>query len=449
MQIISADELATQLSDRSTRGIARDTARLVRTGALPVGARLPATRDLAYVMGISPSTLSEAWKELRRLRVLTGRGRNGTFVSGSSFSPRPSRVSAQGHFSPSTRNMTMATPALDLLPSLDKALLHGARAENLNSYERVRILPELKDALRDNWPFQSSEMLATNGGYNAVYLAMHALVHPGAIVAIEMPTPMRILDIIEDLGAQIVPVESDIFGPSPKSLALALEQKPTAFLFQPVISAVTGTYLSPSRLKELADILEGSDTLIIEDDGLGDIALAPSQSLGDLLPDRVIHIRSFSKSFGPDLRMAVLSASEELVDRIQSYRAFSAGWTSRILQSAVAWLQIDPETRQTVSEAGEIYRRRRNSLANALRNRGIDVPDGGGLSLFMPVHSETFALITLAAHGISALPGRNFSLSATGHIRLGTGRLSTAECEAVADVACLAAARPFAIGMGP
>ncbi|WP_417601458.1 PLP-dependent aminotransferase family protein [Pararhodobacter oceanensis] len=443
MTTIDARDLAAHLTDRSTQGLARDTARLVRIGVLPVGARLPSLRDLAFVMEISPSTLSEAWKELRRLRVLTGRGRNGTYVSASNLSPRPLRVSAQGHFSPSTRNLTLAVPDLSLLPQLDQALLHGARAEKLNSYERVRILPELEQVLRPDWPFRSAAMLATNGGYNAVYLSLHALVQPGSAVALEMPASMRILDILEDLGARILPVESDGFGPKPDALKAVLEQKPDAFVFQPVISSVTGLHCTAQRLSELGDVLSESETLIIEDDGIGEIAMAPSQSLGDRLPDRVIHIRSFSKSFGPDLRMAVLSASEDLVGRVQSFRAFSAGWTSRILQSAVAWLQADEETRAGIQSAGATYRERRNALARALRERGIDVPDGAGLSLYLPVHSETFALITLAAHGISALAGESFSLAPTGHIRLGTGRLDLGEIPALADIAKLAAATPF------
>lgn len=439
MQTIAAEVLAGHLTDRSTRGIARDTARLVRTGALPVGARLPALRELAYVMGVSASTLSEAWKELRRLRVLTGRGRNGTYISGSSFAPRPSRVSAQGHFSASTLNLSLATPDLDLLPLLDAALLHGAQASGLNSYERVRILPELEQVLEPGWPFKASTMLATNGGYNAVYLTLHALVPPGSVVAIECPASMRLLDILEDLGVTIVPVTSDEHGPDPKSLERALEQQPAAFVFQPVISSVTGQYCTGQRMQELGDVLANCDALILEDDGLGDIALAPSQSLGDRFPDRVVHIRSFSKSFGPDLRMAVLSASEALVEQVQSYRAFSAGWTSRILQSAVAWLQRDAQTQALVAKAGAVYRARRNCLAQALRDLGIEVRDGAGLSLFVPVHSEVFAQITLAAHGISVLPGESFSPTATGHIRIATSRLSKAKAGEVAKIIKLAA----------
>ena len=446
MQSVSAEELAKHLTDKSKRGIARDTTRLVRTGVLPLGTRLPALRDLAYVMGISPSTLSEAWKELRRLRILTGRGRNGTFVSGSSMAPRPSRVLAPQHFEPGPFNLTMAAPDPALLPDLSNALLHGTNARGLNSYERIRILPELEEVLRPTWPFGSSSMLATNGGYNAVYLVLHALIAPDSVVAIEMPTPMRLLDILEDLGVVVLPVTCDHEGPDPQSLQEALAEKPSAFLFQPVISSVSGQHCTAARLRALGDVLKNSDALIIEDDGLGDISGAPAQSLGDRFPDRVIHIRSFSKAYGPDLRMAILSASEELVDQVQSFRAFSAGWTSRILQSAVAWLHLDEATQQQVARAAETYRHRRNGLAASLRKRGIDVLDGAGLSLFVPVASERFALITLSAHGISALPGEYFSVKPSGHIRIGTGTLASRESEHLANVIELACAERFQKG---
>lgn len=443
MQKIGAAELARMLTDRSTKGIARDTAKLVRNGELTVGLRLPSLRDLAYEMSISPSTLSEAWKELRRLRVLTGRGRNGTYISGSSLAARPARWSSQGHFSEGTLDLTLAAPDTAFLPNLIAALTYGAQSDGLNSYERVRILPKLEEILRPLWPYDAPSMLATNGGYNALYVALHALVQPGAAVALEMPAPMRILDILEDLGVEILPVESDVKGPRVDSLSEALKRKPTAFVFQPSVSSVTGHYVCAKRLKDLGRALAKTDTLIIEDDGLGDISGCPNLSLGTMLPNQVVHIRSFSKSYGPDLRMGVLSATEDLVEQIQSYRAFSAGWTSRILQGALAWLLADADTQTQVAHAAEKYKTRRNALARNLRARGLDVPDGGGLCLLLPVYSETFAMITFAAHGISVAPGEIFSFDPTGHIRISTSQLDATSRDRVANVIQLAVSEPW------
>ncbi len=64
--------------------------------------------------------------------------------------------------------------------------------------------------------------------------------------------------------------------------------------------------------------------MIIEDDGIADISSATPTSLGGRFPDRTVRILSYSKTLGPDLRLAVLSSSLSIVEQIQSYRAFSA-----------------------------------------------------------------------------------------------------------------------------
>lgn len=436
--LYSAKWLAEKIADRSIRGIALETSALIRAGVLPVGTRLPSIRDLAFELKISPATLSEAWADLRRHKVITGRGRNGTWVSGDRFVAKPERFASAGHYGPDAIDLTMAVPDPTLLPPLSQALAHAATVDNLNDYERTRIIPELHEAALSRWPYQPEAFLVTNGGYNAVYTAIRALVSPGSAVAIENPTAMRLLDILEDFGVKIIPVLCDEEGPTPASLQAALQQHPTAFMFQPRLHSVTGQTVSAERLEQLGDILSAGDTLIIEDDGMGDIAAVPSQSLGGRFPDRTIHILSYSKTLGPDLRLAVLSSSASIVEQIQSYRAFSAGWTSRLLQSATAWLLRDDSSSAMVAQARATYQKRRDGLAAALIRRGVPVPAGGGLCLWLPVAAEGFATVTLAARNIAINPGRKFSLLPGDYIRVATSTLGEDRWESVADAIALA-----------
>jgi DNA-binding transcriptional MocR family regulator len=213
---------------------------------------------------------------------------------------------------------------------------------------------------------------------------------------------MRLLDILDNVSAQLIPV--------------------------------TGRMVSPQRLAELAKTLHGSEALILEDDGVGDVSAAPPASLGRVFPDRTVHIRSYSKSLGPDLRVAVLSGPAEIVAQIQAYRSFGAGWTSRLLQEATAWLIGDPGTTAMVDRARQAYGERRRALIGA---RGVAVPDRDGLCLWMPVRSEQFALVTLAARGIAVGRGANYSPRPGDHIRVATSLL-TGPVGAVADALALA-----------
>ena len=63
-------------------------------------------------------------------------------------------------------------------------------------------------------------------------------------------------------------------------------------------------------------------------------------------------------------------------------------------------------------------------MADALRGEGISAPPSEGLCLWIPVRSEQFALVTLAAHGVAVLPGSKCSLSQPNHIRVGTSTLT-------------------------
>ncbi|MDE1157496.1 MAG: PLP-dependent aminotransferase family protein [Neorhizobium sp.] len=436
---IEASWFAQKIADRTIRGIALETSALIRAGALPVGTRLPAIRDIAYELRVSPATISEAWSELRKQKIITGRGRNGTWVSGDRFIAKPERLASSGIYATGALDLTMAVPDVTLLPALGQAMMAGASVEGLNSYERSRIVPSLQQAAMKRWPYQPEAMLATNGGYNAVYTTLRAMVSPGSAVAIEHPTAMRLLDILEDLGVRIVPVLCDDQGPLPQSLETALQERVAAFLFQPRLHSVTGQTVTPKRLSALGDVLEKFDTLIIEDDGIADISSATPQSLGDRFPERTVHILSYSKTISPDIRLGILSSSATIVEQIQSYRAFSAGWTSRLVQGAAAWLLEREETWATIETARTIYQQRRNALAAALKERGIETRPGSGLALWVPVVSEQFAMVTLAARNIAVNPGGKFSVLPSNHIRVATSTLS-ARVDEIADAIALASA---------
>lgn len=52
-----------------------------RSGALPVGYRLPTVRGLAEELGLAANTVAKAYRALETDGVIETRGRNGTFVA--------------------------------------------------------------------------------------------------------------------------------------------------------------------------------------------------------------------------------------------------------------------------------------------------------------------------------------------------------------------------------
>lgn len=257
--------------------------------------------------------------------------------------------------------------------------------------------------------------------------------------AVEDPTAPRLLDILDAVGAEVIPVRCDERGPRPDALADALRRKPVFFIYRPHAHSPAGHSVDAARSAELAAELRRSETLVIEDDGLADLAPGPVQTLGTALPDRVVFVRSYSKSHGPDLRLAVLGGAAPLIERVRVYRTFGSGWTSRILQNCLAHLLTDPHSRALVAQASETYQSRRRMLAEALAARGVRTGGAEGLSLWMPVEDERSALVTLAAHGVAVVPGgRCFSGPHTAFLRVATSRLYE-HVDEVADLLAFAA----------
>ena len=150
---------------------------------------------------------------------------------------------------------------------------------------------------------------------------------------------------------------------------------------------------------------------MIEDDHSGAISTAPEVTLATWLPDRVLHVRSFSKSHGPDLRIGALGGPRALVDRVVARRLLGPGWTSRMTQALLYELltdqdsvaDIEPRARHLRGAAGDAWRA-------ALQGHGIPFAGGDGINAWLRVEDERDAIVQLTASGIRVAPGTPFQL---------------------------------------
>lgn len=431
--------LAGHISEPSAIGISATIARLVRNGELAVNTRLPTVRALAQRLGISPATVSAALTTLRKQRIVDGGGRRGTWVRDGLAVARPARYENIAHLWPrQTLNLSRAVPDPALLPDLRPALEGALSDPNVHSYNVIAISEPLRAAAAASWPFEPTAWLAVNGGFEGIHLLLATSVVEGDYVAVEDPATPRLLDIIDNLGARVVPVATDESGPVPSSLRAAMRRHPAAFVYEPRASSRLGATLTAKRRDQIAEILSDESRLIVEDDGLGELSAEPYNGLGTLLPDTTVLVRSYAKSHSPDLRIGLMAGAEEPIERARVYRQFGAGWTSRVLQNALAWMLLDPTSQQTVSTARDIYRQRREHLTALLQERAVPVSNATGLAIWVPVASEREAQLVLASHGIAvAAAGESWTRPGPAAIRLATG-LEIPDPVALADAVALA-----------
>ncbi len=438
-------DIVGSIDDRSARGIAAAIGRMVTSGALPTDSRLPTVRALSRALGVSPTTVSEAWQTLAAVGAIEARGRLGTFVRhpvGPGGPRRYRRVTAgPGHFA---LDLSSGTPDPALLPDLGKVVANVSRQSLTSSYLDQPVLPELDELLRARWPFPAEDLTVVDGAMDALDRVAQIVVRLGDRVVVEHPTFPPLLDLLEQLGADVIGVDVDEEGMSVDGLREALTRQPSAVFLQPRAHNPTGATMTTRRRKALAVLLAASEAIIVEDDHSGDIAAGKLMSFGTSMPSRTVHIRSFSKSHGPDLRLAAIGGAADVVSAVANRRLLGPGWSSRILQAVLVGLLNDPTTAVTLGRARDEYARRRHLVTEVLAEHAVPSTPGDGINLWMPVADERSALITLAAQGIGAAPGEPFMVRPDADsLRLTVGLLDGSDAEIRATSHQLADAAGF------
>jgi DNA-binding transcriptional MocR family regulator len=418
--------IADAVDDRSARGIAAAVSRLVTAGDLPVGARLPTVRDVARTLGVSPTTVSEAWRSLTRAGAIQTRGRSGSFVAVPVLPRQRLRYAQLGGRLPGVvRDFSTGVPDYDLLPSLAESLKRVGDARLTTSYLEEPVLPALETVLRQRWPYPVEQLTVVDGALDALDRITATLVRFGDHVLVESPAFPPVLDLLEAVGATVVGVPVDEHGMCPEALGRALrDYDPVAVYLQPRAQNPTGVSLTARRVGELADALAAyPEVTIVEDDHAGDIATAPPVSLGTRLPDRTVHVAGFSKSHGPDLRLAALGGPAALITAVADRRLLGPGWSSRLLQAVLLDLLTSAEAIAQVAAARDAYARRRAAMLAALAARGATAVAADGINLWLTVEDQQMAMLALAAHGIAVAPGAPFEVTPLGtqHVRVTVG----------------------------
>ncbi|GAB3429635.1 PLP-dependent aminotransferase family protein [Flindersiella endophytica] len=322
------DDWADRPGGMSTR-LAETIRQLVRTGALPAGARLPSERELAAALGVARTTIGQAFDVLRGDGVLVSRTGAGTFVSASAGHATARgddrlRSFAQAHAASRIDLRSAALPGVPLVAEELSRLSGGDFTELLDSHGYVPGgLPALRSAIAGYYadqglPTDASQILVTSGAQQATRLLAEALLEPGRTVIVEEPTFRGAIEVLRAAGASLVCVPSGVSGVEVPAFEAAVRRhRPVLALLQTSVHNPTGSVLPPGARSAVAAISGTYDLPVIDD-------AAPADCLvdGTLPPPlatyggQVLTIGSASKGFWGGLRVGWVRADAELVDQL-------------------------------------------------------------------------------------------------------------------------------------
>jgi len=421
MASLSARAFATEIGDWRSTGPAylalADRVRLlVLDGRIAIGTRLPAERELAGQLGLSRTTVSGAYAELRESGYLDS-------VRGSGSVARlPSRREAGEPL------------AADGLLDFSKAGLPAVPLVAEAAREAVELLPSflsesgfdpfglrvLRQALADRYtarglPTDADQLMITVGAQHAISLLSRTLLGRGDRAVVESPTYPHAADALRAAGARLVPVTVTTgFGWDDTSLEQAFQRtSPTLAYLMPDQHNPTGRTMPAAQREHVVALAEREGTTLIIDETMGELGFGGTAHPPFATAGRAVTIGSVGKTVWGGLRLGWIRADQELIQRIARMR-FASDLGTPILDQLIV-LQLLPDYERVLSGRRDYLRAGRDHLVARLRDTlpswDVPVPEGG-LTLWVGLGAPVSSQLALAsrAHGLVIAAGPRFGM---------------------------------------
>lgn len=331
--------------------------------ALAPGDRLPSIRRFAENMGVSASTVVEAYDRLAAEGAIQARRRSGFYVTRTNLPAMdltemaPPRGREVDPFWVSRESLdadlSVPKPGCGWLPedwmpnaALRKALRTLSRGEDavLSNYGSTRgtlalrrlILGQLAE---DSLPATVDQILLTASATQACDLICRLLLRPGDTVLIDDPCYFNFQALLRAHQVRIVGIAHTPTGPEIAAFEAALiAHHPRLYLTNSALHNPTGASLTPQTAHRVLSAAAAHDLTIVEDDIFADFEPTRSPRLATLDGlNRVIRIGSFSKTLSASVRCGYIACRADWIERLVDLQiATSFGGPSPIAAELIA-----------------------------------------------------------------------------------------------------------------
>ncbi len=329
--------------------------KLIQSGELEAGERLPSTRELAHELAISRNTVVAAYETLQAEGYVEATLRRGFTVNKATQAFRTMTLRARERREPERTRALPAMPVpfrptqpdVNLFPlpiwnrHRTRVLRRGASLLQYQSRFPVG-LDELRssvaDYLRDSRGVRCAwhQVAITNGSQQALFLLAHLLLRPGLRVMMEEPGYPGARNAWSHAGATIVPAPVDEEG-----IRLAEDEKLDATLIYvtPSHQFPLGACMSLGRRLSLLQAANTAGAWIVEDDYDAEFRYTslPQPSLQSLDEhSRVIYVGSFSKTLCPGLRLGYVVLPPALQEPFAALKSTVDDYSPLVDQATLA-----------------------------------------------------------------------------------------------------------------
>lgn len=378
--------------------------------------KLPSVRLLAMELNVNRLTVFKAYQLLKQEGLVYVKEKSGYYVSPEHLNNIDAAYqgSALKHASaPDIRNKLSDIHRLEASNQFSKALIDPGLLPNLflsdyvkrvfdlypklmGTYSTAQGDEELRTVLAAylNQQFytdcHASELIITTGAQQAIDLITRMWIRPMDAILVERPTYSAALDVFRAQGARLIPVEFAPEGYDMEQVELLMkEHRPRFFYLNPTFHNPTGYTLPADQRKQLLELAEAYQCLLIEDDSFHDIYF-------DQRPPRplyaydtsgwTIYIRSFCKYVAPGLRICAVVGSQDIIDSLIKAKSLADNGTPLVTQKIFLHYFQSTRMQQHLEKLRIALQIRKDVMEEELRQSELPwtwASPNGGLNLWI------------------------------------------------------------------
>lgn len=386
--------------------IVREIGRQIEERMLPPGTKLPSIRSFATANKVSRFTVVEAYDRLVAQGYLHSRPGAGFYVKAVERKEAlPDRTEVYNH------NKKMVWLIRRLLAAQDGMLLVGGPWLPNAWLEENNIGRTLRGLAGNNGPHlveygtafgylplrehiaetmlpeigiraSVAEVLLTNGSSQALDIISRFFLAPGDAVLVDDPGYYNLFGNLRLQGLRLLGVPRSVDGPDLAALEeLASAHRPKLYFTQSVLQNPTGTTMAPHVAHRVLQIAEQHDFRIVEDDMFSDLFAGTATRLAALDQlNRVIYVRSFSKTLSGSLRVGFIACDQALAEELADTKMVTAITTSQVVERLLYRILMEGHHRKHLARLQERLGEARARVLPAFERMGLDVfgnVDGG------------------------------------------------------------------------
>lgn len=326
-------------------------------------------------------------------------------------------------------------PAKELKEATEKVFdIHGRdifQYSNSEGFLELRKYIAERYQKKNNLNISIENILITSGSQQGLDILGKTLLNNGDGLLIEEPGYLGAIQAFSIYNPNFLPVPVSEEGMDLQKLrSVFSSEKPKLMYTVPNFQNPSGISYSEVNRQEISKIIQGTNTILIEDDPYCDLRFTgkSKSSFKKILPNNTILLGSFSKTIVPGFRLGWIVAPKYIMEKLIIAKQASDLHTSHFTQSIIYQYLKDNDIDKHISKIREAYGNQCRAMLNSIQNYfppsvNYTKPEGGMfLWAELPQNVTSLDLFDLAVKdNVVFVPGDPFYIKKT---RIRTLRLN-------------------------